>query len=257
MPAELRAEPGTAGVWVLTLSHPERKGALNHALLEALEVQLDLAVSDGARVLLLRGEGGAFSAGYDLGNLDLPDQGGALPDAYLEAVMGKLERLPLPTIAQVAGPAFGAGCELACACDFRVGDGCALFCMPPARLGIVYSLDGLARVARLVGLQRARKMALTACRVGADEAHAWGLLDVRAPDGQAAAQAEALAAELGALAPLALRGMKRGLALLGARALEAERAELDGLRRRAFESADAAEGIAAFLERRAPKFSGR
>lgn len=263
MPAELRVEPGDLagcppGTRVLTLSHPERAGAINRGVLEALSKALEASLFDGTRVLVVRGAGGAFSAGYDLSALEPPADSGALPDTYLGQVLTRLQTLPIPSIALVEGPAFGAGCELACACDFRVGDGRARFCMPPARLGIVYSLDGLMRVARLVGLQRARRMFLTADRFHAEDAHAWGLLDLLADEGKAEEQAFALARMLAAMAPLAVAGMKEGLGLLEApRATAEERQRFDGLRRQAFSSADAAEGVAAFLERRPAKFSGR
>jgi enoyl-CoA hydratase len=258
MPPQLRVELAKAGVRVLTISHPEKKGALNHELLVALDTALELAVNDGLRALMIRGEAGAFSAGYDLSAIEPAANPQALPDTYLGQVLTRLQRLPLATVAVVDGPAFGAGCELACSCDFRVGDANARFCMPPARLGIVYSLDGLARVARLVGLQRARRMFLTADRIHAPEAHAWGLLDLLADEGQAFAQAQELAHRLADLAPLAISGMKQALGLLEAPlASEAQRAQLEALRRQAFESQDALEGIAAFLERRVPQFQGR
>jgi enoyl-CoA hydratase/carnithine racemase len=257
MPGELRVEAQEPGVTLLTLSHPERKGAITHGMLQSLDAALDAAVRGAARVVLVRGEGGAFSAGYDLSTLDAPASDG-LPDTYLGQVLTKLQRLPIPTVALVEGPAFGAGCELACACDLRVGDTRARFCMPPARLGIVYSLDGLARVARLVGLQRARRMFLTADRIDAQDAHAWGLLDLLAEEGKAAEQAAALARVLAAMSPLAIAGMKEGFALLETPApADAERQRHASLRRAAFESKDAAEGIAAFLERRPAKFEGK
>lgn len=263
MPAELRVEPADfggcpPGAKVLTLSHPERAGAINRGVLVGLDRALDASLQDGTRVVVVRGDGGAFSAGYDLSTLDAPAETDALPDTFLGQVLTKLQALPLPTVALVEGPAFGAGCELACACDFRVGDARARFCMPPARLGIIYSLDGLMRVARLVGLQRARRMFLTADRFHAADAHAWGLLDFLSDEGKAQEQAFALARMLAAMAPLAVAGMKEGLGLLEApRATGEERARFDGLRRQAFASADAAEGIAAFLERRPAKFRGR
>jgi enoyl-CoA hydratase/carnithine racemase len=258
MPPQLRIEPARGGVRVLTISHPEKKGALNHELLVALDVALDAARREGVRALLIRGEAGAFSAGYDLSAIEPATDPDALPDTYLGQVLSKLQHLPIPTVAVVDGPAFGAGCELACACDFRVGDAAARFCMPPARLGIVYSLDGLARVARLVGLQRARRMFLTADRIHAPEAHAWGLLDLVAEEGKAFAQAHELGERLADLAPLAIAGMKESLGVLETPlATAAQRTHLEALRREAFTSRDAAEGIAAFLERRAAKFEGR
>ncbi len=124
-----------------------------------------------------------------------------------------LEAHPSPSVAVVHGAAFGAGCELACACDFRVGAPDTVLCMPPVRLGVVYAPDGVWRVARLAGLQRARWMFLTAAEVSSAEALAWGLLDVVADD--AAARAHALATTLAAGAPLAMVGLRRTFRALG------------------------------------------
>src|SRR5262249_57482542 len=107
------------------------------------------------------------------------------------------------------GGGFGGGCELACACDFRVGTPDTVLCMPPVRLGVVYAPDGVWRVARLAGVQRARWMFLTGSEVGAAEALAWGLLDVVTDDAQA--RAHALAATLASGAPLAIAGLRRTL----------------------------------------------
>lgn len=256
MPAKLLVSDAAPGVRALRLSHPERKGALDDGALEALDRALDDVA--GVRVFLVRGEPGAFSAGYDLSSLGVPDREAPLPDARLVQVLSRLERHPIPSVALLEGPAYGAGCELACACDFRVGDPRALFCMPPSRLGVVYSASGLARVARLVGLQRARTLFLTARKVPAAEAQAFGLLDVLAQPGAAEAEALALCGTLAGMAPLALAGHKRGLSLLEHPVPDAAEAQAhEALRRLAFQSDDAAEGVAAFLQKRPPVFRGR
>jgi enoyl-CoA hydratase/carnithine racemase len=161
-------------------------------------------------------------------------------------------------VALLTGAAFGAGCELACACDFRVGDSRAIFCLPPSRVGVVYAPRGIRRVAALTGLGRAKWMLLTGRRVEAEEARMFGLLDVLTASGAAEQAAFTLTQELAAAAPLSIAGMKRvfGALMRGPLSLEDER-EIDGLRRAAFNSADAREGREAFLARRAPKFSGR
>ncbi len=251
-----RAEDRGA-VRILTLSNPARRNALDEPLLEALSGQLDRAEADGVRVLVLRGEAGAFCAGYDLGALASPE-GDVLPDDHLGQVLAKLQRHPAASIALIEGPAFGAGCELAATCDFRIGSPRALFCMPPAKLGIVYAPEGIAKLMGIVGLQRARRMFLTGMRIPAELAQSWGLLDSIEPESQAEGAALALAEELADNAPLAVRGMRRVFEALRDPVLAPGTvAELRELRRQAFLSEDAKEGRTAFLEKRRPAFTGR
>ena len=167
-----------------------------------------------------------------------------------------LEAHPAPSVAVVHGAAFGAGCELACACDFRVGTPDTVLCMPPVRLGVVYAPGGVWRIARLVGLQRARWMFLTAAEVGATEALGWGLLDVVTDD--ASARAHGLAVTLASGAPLAMAGLRRTLRALGRAPIDpAERAELEAPRAEAFGSEDAVEARTAMREKRPPRWRGR
>ena len=255
-PAGIRAEDRGA-VRVLTISNPARRNALDELLLQALSDHLDRAEQEGVRVLVLRGEAGAFCAGYDLGALALPE-GDRLPDDHLGQVLARLQHHPAASIALVEGPAFGAGCELAATCDFRVGSGRALFCMPPARLGIVYAPEGIAKLIGLVGLQNARRMFLTGMRVPAETAKAWGLLDALESESQAELAAFTLAEEMAANAPLAVKGMRRVFNALEEPGLgPTVVAELRALRRQAFLSDDAREGRTAFLEKRRPVFKGR
>lgn len=243
------------GVRVITIHHPARKNALDPGAIQALDAAVAPQALAGVRALLIRGEGeDAFCAGYDLNALAEVGPAGELPDDALEAALGRLAASPVPSVALVHGPAFGAGCDLACACDFRVGSDSAVFCMPPARLGVVYAASGIARVAAIVGAPRAKRMFLTAATVRAEEALAWGLLDAVETKAEAEAAAVELAERMAGLAPLAVRGMKRTFAALAAGQGEAE--ALRELRRQAFSSGDAREGKAAFLEKRSPRFRG-
>lgn len=258
MPATLGIDDLGGGVRQLTLAHPERRNALDDGLLEALAA----AVADGAgvRAWLVCGAGERiFSSGYDLSSLSPVAPGAPLPDERIGEVFDALVNHPAPSVALVTGPAFGAGCELALACDFRVGDAHAVFCMPPARLGVVYALKGMARLVDRIGVGRARFMFLTGRRCGADEALRMGLLDVLEPTAaEARDDAVALCRELAQAAPLAVAGMRRGFALLAKGGGSAdERAEYDALRRVSFNSDDAVEGRAAILDKRAPRFEGR
>ncbi len=253
MPATLQVTEVADGVRALTLSHPERKNALDPGFLDALEAAL--ANGAGVRAWLLRATGpGPFSAGYDLNALTGFPEGSPLPDERLGEVFDLLSVHPAPSVALVTGLAVGAGCELAASCDFRVGDAGAKFAMPPAKLGVVYALKGLARLTSRVGEQAARRMFLTGRTVDAEGALRLGLLDVLAVDAEA--QAIALCSELAANAPLAVQGMKRGFRLMHGGA-EPELVAYERLRRESFNSEDAREGKDALLGRRVPVFRGR
>jgi enoyl-CoA hydratase/carnithine racemase len=164
----------------------------------------------------------------------------------------------VPSVALVQGAAFGAGFDLASACDFRVGTPDTVFCMPAARLGLVYSVEGMSRAARLVGPARAKALFLTARKLDGETALAWGMLDACPPAADAEARALELCQTLASHAPLAVAGMKEVFGLVGRPALtEEERTRARALRAAAFGSEDAREGRAAFLEKRPPRFQGR
>lgn len=231
------------GVRRLTLSSPAARNALDPPTLE----QLDAALADaaGVRCWLLRGASGHFCSGWNLGALEELDHDAPLPDERIGEVFDRLQRADAPTLAFVEGSAFGAGFELACACDFRIAAPTAVFCIPPAKLGIVYAPKGIARVSAAIGPGRARAMFLSGRRVTADEALRTSLCDELGDE----ARALAFASELALTAPLAVAGMKRIF-----------RGELEGieaLRRQSFHSEDAKEGIAAMREKRPPRFTGR
>jgi enoyl-CoA hydratase/carnithine racemase len=168
--------------------------------------------------------------------------------------------VPCPTVAFLNGFAFGGGFELAVTCDLRVARAGVKLAMTPAKLGVVYPEGGLRRFADLVGSARARELFFVGRAIDAETALAWGLVNRVAPAASAEADALALADEIAANAPLAVRGMKRILRLLDAtheRSLsDEERVEIAELRRCAFESADLREGRRAWEERRAPRFRG-
>ncbi len=254
MPAAFTIADLGDGVRALSLSNPARKNALDDVALAQLRSALE--TKDAVRCWLVRGEGaGAFSAGYDLSSLTGVGDG-PLPDEEIGDVFDLLQQHPAPSVALVTGPAFGAGCELACACDFRVGDSAAVFCLPPAKIGVVYAVRGIRRVAALTGIGRAKWMLLTGARIEATRAQAFELLDELTADAETSAIS--LCRELAAAAPLAISGMKQTFSALSRGGPTAEEGQaLEGLRRAAFNSDDAREGREAFLARRAPKFSGR
>jgi enoyl-CoA hydratase/carnithine racemase len=249
-------------VRLLTLDNPAKRNALDFRALDELEAACAAAARDGVRCLLLRGAGDeAFSSGFDLAELALVNARGERPDEAVERAADALAAVPCPTVAFLNGPAYGGGFELAATCDLRVArEGIALG-LPPAKLGVVYPEGGLRRFLQLVGGARTRELFFSGRPIDAHVAHAWGLVNRLVPAEGAEGAALALAEEIARNAPLAVQGMKRILQLLEAsheRGLSgAEREEIATLRRRAFESADIAEGRRAFAERRPPRFEGK
>lgn len=248
-------------ILLLTLSHPEKKNALSPSMLEAF---IEILASERSlptppRVAVIASTGEIFSAGYDLNALPPFLEDGPLPDDLVERAMAAIEEAPFPFIAALNGPALGAGCDLACSCDLRVAARASKFVLPPARLGIVYSMRGLARFSALLGVSRATELFLVGSPLSAERAYEIGLVHqlVEKPE-EALPAALALASTIAKNAPLAVRGMRRALRLLarGGFSVE-EEAELEALRRKSFGSDDAKEGVRAFFEKRPPDFRGR
>ena len=144
----------------LTLEHADKRNALNQTLLFALRDAVSLEQTKHVRAFIIRGAGEkAFCSGYDLQALE-PVGEGALPDDLIGEVYAALEAHPAPSIACLNGAAFGAGFELATACDFRIAASSAQLGMPPAKLGVVYAPEGLNRLMRLVGFSTAKLLFL-------------------------------------------------------------------------------------------------
>lgn len=193
--ADLLTTARDGDVAVLTLRRPDRRNALNLDLCRALHEAAPSAIDDGARVLVVTGEGSAFCAGADLD--------GVYGDAFIDALYAMLHglvALPVPVVAAVNGPAIGAGTQLAIACDLRVVDERARFAVPTARNGMAVDAWTIRTLADLAGTGRARRVMLAADTIDRDEALACGLADRPGTLDDAVAWAH----ELARLAPMSL-----------------------------------------------------
>ena len=249
-----------AGVVRLTLSRPAQHNALTPALIERLLTELDGIDADSeARVVVLAGAGGAFCAGFDVGWLESPGRADAGRERDLvEALCARVGRLRVPTLAAVSGVAAGAGCDLAVSCDVRFASEEARFAMPPARLGLLYGHQGLARLAGLVGPAVAKELLFSAELIDARRALAVGLVNRVHPAERLEEETDRFARTVAANAPLPVAASKLVLDLVaGGSPLAAEaEAQIAAAQLRVWTSEDAVEGPRAFRERRPPRFRG-
>lgn len=244
-------------VGIATIDRPERRNALNAELCAQLHAHLD--DERELRAVVVTGSGDkAFCAGADLvvRAEDASEPGGG--DTFRPAFDRLLQAIvdyPAPVLAAVNGPAIGAGMQLAVACDLRIAAFGATFSIPAGRLGVFLSPANVQRLATLVGQGAARDLLLTARTLDVDEAAAIGLVQRRVPHALEAALE--LAAKIAELAPLTVQGHKRALNLIASGVDAAVLDEMRELETRAFASRDLQEGLAAFAEKRAPRFDGR
>src|SRR5438067_3291736 len=165
-----------------------------------------------ARCVIITGEGGSFSAGYDLAGLPdevLAEQAEKLVAHPFAAAIEAVDAYPYPTLAALNGHAIGGGLELALTCDLRIAAGTIALGMPPAKLGLAYSHTGIRKFIDTIGASRTRELFLIGRRIDARTARAWGLVNAVAEDERLTGDALDLAREIAANAPLAQRGNKR------------------------------------------------
>jgi enoyl-CoA hydratase len=239
----------------IRLNRPRHLNRLQPNDLDVLLKLFDRIEADPAlRVLVLTGTGRAFSAGYDLGSIAeraAAEQEQTAGSAF-EIVVNRLEDLALPTICRINGGVYGGSTDLALACDFRIGvDSCEMF-MPAARLGLHYYKSGIKRYVSRLGVDNAKRLFLTAERIGAAEMLRIGYLTAMVPAEALDEEVDRLAAILAGNAPAAMRGMKRTINEFARGRLDEEAA--DRRHRASMRSEEIKEGIKAFAEKRPPKF---
>ena len=247
------------GVARLTLNRPDR--------LNSFTVQMHGEVADalsqleGARCLVITGAGRGFCAGQDLNDRAVaPGEAVDLGDSverFYNPLIRKLTGLPMPVIARVNGVAAGAGANIALACDIVIAAKSAKFIQSFAAIGLIPDSGGTWVLPRLVGQARALGLALTGEPLPAEKAAEWGLIWKSVEDDQLDAEVDALAAKFAAGAPRGLAAIKRMIRESWGQSLDQElERQRDAMRELGF-SEDYREGVRAFMEKRAPNFTGK
>ena len=251
------------GVARITLNRPDRLNSFNDAMHAELRQALDRVRAEASvRVLLLTGAGRGFCAGQDLSDRAVApggapvDLGASIERNYRPLIL-TLRALPMPVVCAVNGVAAGAGANIALACDIVIAAKSASFIQAFAKIGLVPDSGGTYWLPRLVGPARAMALALLGDKLSASDAQAWGLIWKCVDDTELASTVDALLAQLAQAPTKGLAAIKAAMHASEHNTLEAQLALERDLQRALGYSGDYREGVAAFVEKRPPRFTGR
>ena len=259
---KVRLDEPAEAVARLTISRPEARNALDHDVLGAIaEAMPTLDRGIEVRCVVLTGEGRAFSAGYDIAGIpedSFETDAEALVAHPFTAALDAVSAHPWPVLAAINGHALGGGLELALTADLRICARGAKLGMPPAKLGLIYGHTGLRRFIETIGVPRTKELFLTGRNLAAERAEEIGLVHEVVDDDVVEDASDELAAEIAGNAPLSMKGNKHAIDTLAATPVltEQQERELIELRESCFRSRDFREGIAAFAEKRKPRWRG-
>ncbi|SMX51092.1 2-(1,2-epoxy-1,2-dihydrophenyl)acetyl-CoA isomerase PaaG [Actibacterium lipolyticum] len=253
----------THETWVeLTLNRPDRLNSFTDAMHLLLRDAISEAEKNGARAILLTGAGRGFCAGQDLGDRDPskmdgpPNLGRTLAEFY-NPLVRQIRALNIPVVCAVNGVAAGAGANLALACDIVLAGESAKFIQSFAKVGLIPDAGGSWMLTRLLGEARAKALALTAEPLGAQKAADWGLIWKAVPDDALMEEARALASRLSVGPTVGLGQTKQLIQAAGGEPLDTHLEREAAVQKLCGETPDYAEGVSAFLEKRAPVFTGK
>ena len=252
-----------AGIARLTLNRPDKLNSFTGEMHAELRVALDhIQVNKAIRVLVLSGAGRAFSAGQDLADpamaaIDgkMPDIGNVVEASYKPLIL-RLQNLRVPTIAAVNGIAAGAGASVALACDLVIATKSASFLQAFSKIGLIPDTGGTWFLPQRVGMARAMGLALLADKLPAEKAADWGLIWQCVDDAEFAAAVDKLAQQLSTAPTKALVRTRQAMHAAPGHTLEQQLSMEGGFMRELGWSPDYAEGVAAFMDKRAPNFTG-
>ena len=251
------------GVMTLTLNRPSKLNSFNEEMHGALRAQVQRAHDDATiRAVLLTGAGRAFCAGQDLGDRDprnsteAPDLGHTI-ETFYNPLLRLIRSLNKPVVCAVNGVAAGAGANIALACDIVIAARSAKFIQAFSKIGLLPDSGGTWSLPRLLGEARAKGLAMTAEPLPAETAAAWGMIWKVADDDKLMDEAQALARQLAAGPTFGLGLIKQAIQAAAVNSLDQQLDLERDLQRKAGQSADYAEGVAAFLDKRRAEFKGK
>lgn len=242
-------------VGIITIDRPKALNALNSAVLDDLEAVFDAVDQNEIRCLILTGEGEkSFVAGADIGEMsDLSKAEGTAFGKKGNDIFRKIEAFPIPVIAAINGFALGGGCELSMSCDIRLCSENAVFGQPEVGLGITPGFGGTQRLARIVGIGRAKEMIMSARNIKAADAYRIGLVNQVYPLEELMPAAKKMAAGIAKNAPIAVRASKKAINDGMQTDIDSAIVIEEELFGSCFETHDQKEGMGAFLEKRKEK----